>query len=51
MGNMTETEKKLEWTQTHTLTEQDIKKMMLEKLERATAQAKAQRKRESNQFA
>jgi hypothetical protein len=46
---MTETDRKqlrqAEFTQKHTLTEQDFRKMILEKLERATAYHKAQVKR------
>jgi len=35
-----------EWVQLHTLTKQDLRKMILEKLERATAYYKANQKRE-----
>ena len=47
---MTETDKKkqqeAEFTQKHTLTEQDLRQMILEKFERARAYSKAVRKRE-----
>jgi hypothetical protein len=38
--------KEAEWSQLHTLTKQDLRKMILEKLERATAYYKASQKRE-----
>ena len=47
---MIETDKKkqreAEFTQKHTLTEQDLRKMILEKFERAKVYSKAVRKRE-----
>ena len=47
---MKETDKKkqreAEFIQTHTLTEQDLRKMILEKLERARVYSQAVRKRE-----
>ena len=50
-GKMTEIDSKkqreAEWVQTHTLTKQDLRKMIAEKFERATAYYKAQRKREA----
>ena len=41
--------KEAEWVQLHTLTKQDLHRMVLEKLERATAYYKAQQKRETAQ--
>ena len=47
---MTETDKKkqreAEFTQTHTLTQEDLRKMIFEKMERARVYSKAVRKRE-----
>ena len=43
---MVDLKKQSEWVQLHTLTKQDLRKMILEKLERATAYYKAQQKRE-----
>ena len=46
-GEMLEKQKRqAEWVQLHTLTKQDLRKMILEKLERATAYYKANQKRE-----
>jgi hypothetical protein len=38
-----------EWVQTHTLTRQDFRKLILEKFERAKATHKANQKRETAQ--
>jgi hypothetical protein len=46
---MLDVKKQAEWAQLHTLTKQDFRKMILEKLERATAYYKAQQKRETAQ--
>ena len=50
IGKMIETDKKkqrqAEFTQKYTLTEQDLRKMILEKTERAKVYSKAVRKRE-----
>jgi hypothetical protein len=46
---MLDVKKQAEWVQLHTLTKQDFRKMILEKLERATAYYKAQQKRETAQ--
>ena len=42
-------QKETEWVQQHTLTKQDLRKMIAEKFERATAYYKAQQKRETAQ--
>ena len=44
--NMVNLKRQAEWVQSHTLTKQDLRKMILEKLERATAYYKANQKRE-----
>ena len=44
--NMVNLKRQAEWVQLHTLTKQDLRKMILEKLERATAYYKANQKRE-----
>jgi len=44
---MVDLKRQSEWLQSHTLTKQDLRKMILEKLERATAYYKAQQKRET----
>ena len=46
---MVDLRKQAEWVQLHTLTKQDFRKMVLEKLERATAYYKAVQKRETAQ--
>ena len=46
MENMVNLKRQAEWVQLHTLTKQDLRKMILEKLERATAYYKANQKRE-----
>ena len=46
MENMVNLKRQAEWVQLHTLTKQDLRKMILEKLERATAYYNAVRKRE-----
>jgi hypothetical protein len=46
---MVDLKRQSEWLQSHTLTKQDLRKMILEKLERATAYYKAQQKRETAQ--
>jgi hypothetical protein len=46
---MIDLKRQAEWEQLHTLTKQDLRKMILEKLERATAYYKAQKKRETAQ--
>jgi hypothetical protein len=43
---MIDLKRQAEFTKTHTLTKQDLRKMILEKLERATAYYNAVRKRE-----
>jgi hypothetical protein len=43
---MVDLKRQAEFTQAHTLTPQDLRKMILEKLERATAYYKANQKRE-----
>ena len=47
--DMTDLKRQAEWEKLHTLTKQDFRKMVLEKLERATAYYKAQQKRETAQ--
>jgi hypothetical protein len=46
---MVDLKRQAEWAKLHTLTKQDLRKMILEKLERATAYHKAQMKRETAQ--
>ena len=46
---MVDLKRQAEWVKLHTLTKQDLRKMVLEKLERATAYYKAQQKRETAQ--
>jgi hypothetical protein len=43
---MVNLKRQAEFTKAHTLTQQDLRKMILEKLERATAYYKANQKRE-----
>ena len=43
---MVDLKRQAEWLQLHTLTKQDLRKMVLEKLERAKAYYKANQKRE-----
>jgi hypothetical protein len=43
---MVHLKRQAEWVQLHTLTKQDFRKMILEKLERATAYHNAVKKRE-----
>jgi hypothetical protein len=43
---MTDLKRQAEFTKAHTLTKQDLRKMILEKLQRATAYYEASRKRE-----
>ncbi len=45
-GRMTDLKRQAEFTKAHTLTKQDLRKMILEKLQRATAYYEASRKRE-----
>ena len=47
--NMVNLKRQAEWEQLHTLTKQDLRQMILEKLERATAYYKANQKRETAQ--
>jgi hypothetical protein len=46
---MVDLKRQAEFIQLHTLTKQDLRKMILEKLERATAYHKANQKRETAQ--
>jgi hypothetical protein len=46
---MVDLKRQAEFIQLHTLTKQDLRKMILEKLERATAYYKANQKRETAQ--